>query len=99
MELSPDISLFHKDSLIVFSQLPYFTPKIRSIIDDVFAGGKGLVADQKEPQVYDEYVALVEMPHALAAIVDGHLYEAGFNASRSFIAVDGQEIASKLRLI
>ncbi len=50
-------------------------------------------------QVYDEYVALVEMPHALAAIVDGHLYEAGFNASRSFIAVDGQEIASKLRLI
>lgn len=50
-------------------------------------------------QVYDEYVALVEMPHALAAIVDGHLYEAGYNtASRSFIAVDGQEITSKLRL-
>ena len=51
-------------------------------------------------QVYDEYVALAEMPHTLAAIVDGHLYEAGYNtAHRSFIAVDGQEIASKLRLI
>ena len=51
-------------------------------------------------QVYDEYVALVEFAHTLSAVLDGHLYQAGMlAANRSFIAVDGQQLASKIRLI
>ena len=51
-------------------------------------------------QVYDEYIALMEKPHTLSAFLGGHLYEAGITAaSKSFIALDGEPVKSKLRLI
>lgn len=50
--------------------------------------------------VYDEYEALVERPHTLTAVIDGHVIEAGINEySRSFIIVDGELIAKKIRFI
>lgn len=51
-------------------------------------------------QVYDEYEALIEGPHTLVAVIDGHVYSAGCNnASQAFIDVDEQRVAKKLRLI
>ncbi len=52
-------------------------------------------------QVYDEYVAFAEREHMLFAFLDGHTYEAGMlsGVSKSFIAVDGQLVASKIRWI
>ena len=56
-----------------------------------------LVIDGK---VYDEYTALVEAPHILTAVVDGHKIAVGIdNTSRSFINVDGQTVKTKLRLV
>ena len=56
-----------------------------------------LVIDGK---VYDEYTALVEMPHILTAVIDGHKIATGMDkTSRSFINVDGQTVKTKLRLI
>ena len=56
-----------------------------------------LVIDGK---VYDEYTALVEMPHILTAVIDGHTIAVGIdNTSRSFINVDGQTVKTKLRLV
>lgn len=50
--------------------------------------------------VYDEYTALVEMPHTLTATFAGHKIEAGCDtASRSFITIDGEIVAKKLRLV
>lgn len=50
--------------------------------------------------VYDEYTALVEMPHTLTATFAGHKIEAGCDtASRSFIKIDGEIVAKKLRLV
>lgn len=50
--------------------------------------------------VYGEYTALAEMPHILTAVIDGHKIAAGTdNTSHSFISVDGQTVATKLRLI
>ena len=49
--------------------------------------------------VYDEIEMLVETPHRLTAVIEGELINAGIgNNSRSYITVDGKEIASKLRL-
>ena len=51
-------------------------------------------------QVYDEYEALIEGPHTLVAVLDGHVYTAGCNnASQAFIDVDEQRVAKKIRLI
>lgn len=50
-------------------------------------------------RVYDEYVALAEFAHTLKACIDGHTVEAGMESSgQSFIVVDGQIVAKKLRL-
>lgn len=50
--------------------------------------------------VYDEYEVFVERPHTLTAVIDGHVIEAGINEySRSFIIVDGELIAKKMRFI
>lgn len=50
--------------------------------------------------VYDEYTALIEMPHTLTATFAGHKIEAGCDtASRSFIKIDGEIVAKKLRLV
>ena len=56
-----------------------------------------LVIDGK---VYGEWEALIESAHALTAVVSGHRIQAGFDgAAHSFIYVDGNLIATKLRLI
>ena len=50
-------------------------------------------------RVYDEYIALMEFPHTLVAVVDGHVIQAGCdNTSRIFISADGNVIAKKLRI-
>lgn len=49
--------------------------------------------------VYAEYTALMELPHELVAIIDGHCIAAGYNGAHSVIALDGQIILKKLRLI
>ena len=49
--------------------------------------------------VYDEYVAVAELPHVLSATLGGHRYEAGFTFNNiTYIDVDGQRVAKKLRL-
>ncbi len=49
--------------------------------------------------VYDEYVATVEMAHTLTAMIDGHVISVGFNGvASSFGMVDGEQIAKKRRL-
>ncbi len=50
--------------------------------------------------VYAEVEMLIEIPHTLEAVIDGHLIEVGTDASsRTFISVDGKRIAQKLRLV
>lgn len=50
--------------------------------------------------VYDEFEALVELAHSLNANIDGHLIEVGFDGSmHSFMKIDGEVVAKKLRLI
>ncbi len=52
--------------------------------------------------VYGEYVAFAEMPHELCAVVDGHVYAVGLImgvATKSYLAVDGNVVMQKTRLI
>ena len=50
--------------------------------------------------VYDELEILVETAHVLEATVDGHTIQVGFDgAMHSYIRIDGQRVAKKLRLI
>lgn len=50
--------------------------------------------------VYDDYTASMELPHELIAWVDGHKIAAGLmRGSRSYIAVDGETVAKKMRWI
>ncbi len=56
-----------------------------------------LVIDGK---VYDEYIALFERAHLLTAVIDGHDIAVGCDGvSSSTLAVDGQLVKSKVRLI
>lgn len=49
--------------------------------------------------VYDEYVAVLEQPHTLTAVIDGHKVEASLdNFSRCIIKIDGKTVAKKVRL-
>ena len=49
--------------------------------------------------VYDEVEIFVECAHSLKARIDGHLIEVGFDGvSQSYLRVDGQVVAKKLRL-
>ena len=48
--------------------------------------------------VYDEISGVIERPHVLAATLDGHCIEAGYNGTHSLIVVDGKIIAKKIRL-
>lgn len=48
--------------------------------------------------VYDEYEALVENVHALVGVVGGRTVEAGHDGFRSYIKVDDEIIAKKVRL-
>ena len=50
--------------------------------------------------VYDEYVALAELPHMLTARIGGHNFSAGTdNTSHSFIKMDGETVKTKIRLV
>lgn len=49
--------------------------------------------------VYDEYEAIIESAHNLCAVVSNRTIEAGYDGLRSYIKVDGEIIAKKLRLI
>lgn len=50
--------------------------------------------------VYDRYEALIEFAHALRAVIDGVVFEAGFDGNgKSYIAVNGNLVAEKIRLI
>ncbi|MBQ9785480.1 MAG: hypothetical protein IJW29_08255 [Clostridia bacterium] len=55
-----------------------------------------LIVDQ---YVYDEKKMTLEFRHTLAATVDGHAIEVGFDGSYSYIALDGQTVKQKLRLV
>ena len=49
--------------------------------------------------VYDEWEALIETAHTLSAQVDGHLFVVGYDGKfYSFIEVDGEVVAKKIRL-
>lgn len=51
-------------------------------------------------RVYDEYVALIEYPHTLTAIVDGHKIEIQYDmGSHMYIMLDGVMLAEKFRMI
>lgn len=47
--------------------------------------------------VYDEYAAKFEVPHELCARVGGYDICAGYDGSRSYILVNGNELVSKMR--
>ena len=47
--------------------------------------------------VYDEYTAAIEKPHYLAATLGGHVIAAGCDGARSYICLDGEIVAKKLR--
>lgn len=50
--------------------------------------------------VYDDVEMLVETAHALNATIDGHRIQVGFDGmSHSYIRIDGEQVAKKLRLI
>ena len=49
--------------------------------------------------VYAEREGVIEVSHTLFACVNGHNISAGLYRSYSVIAVDGMEVARKLRLI
>lgn len=49
--------------------------------------------------VYADVEMLVENVHVLEAIVDGHRICVGFNGTHSYISVDGQQVAKKIRLV
>lgn len=51
-------------------------------------------------RVYDEYEALVEIPHTLTCFICGHRIEALYNSNNMmYIVFDGEELAKKVRLI
>ncbi|MBQ7314685.1 MAG: hypothetical protein IJW83_01580 [Clostridia bacterium] len=50
-------------------------------------------------RVYAEYTALLERAHMLSANMDGHAIAVGYNGINSYIMVDGQPIAEKLRWV
>ena len=56
-----------------------------------------LVIDGK---VYDEYKAVMELPHELKANIDGHIYKAGTDgSSMMFLAIDEERVKIKRRWI
>lgn len=48
--------------------------------------------------VYDEIYGIMEYPHTLKAFIDGHYIVAGYTGTHSFINVDDENIAKKVRL-
>lgn len=81
--------------------------KARVLLETESAGHKVIYRRVKrvnelviDGRVYDEYTALVEMAHTLRACIGGHTIEAGYDgATNSFIAVDGQIVAKKFRIL
>lgn len=51
-------------------------------------------------RVYDEYEALIEVPHTLTALIDGHKIEVTYDTtSHMYIIFDGEQLAKKIRLV
>ena len=48
--------------------------------------------------VYDEIEGIIEYPHSLKAWIDGHYILVGYDGVRSYINVDGNNVAKKIRL-
>jgi hypothetical protein len=48
--------------------------------------------------VYDEYEALIENHHILSGVISGRTIEAGYDGFNSYIKIDGEIIAKKIRL-
>jgi hypothetical protein len=48
--------------------------------------------------VYDEYEALIENHHILSGVISGRTIEAGYDGFNSYITIDGEIIAKKIRL-
>lgn len=48
--------------------------------------------------VYSEVEMLIEPPHTLSATIDGHEIIAGYNGTYSYLTIDGEQVAKKLRL-
>ena len=48
--------------------------------------------------IYAEVEYLIEAPHNLSAVMDGHWIEVGFDGNRSYLQIDGEVVKSKLRL-
>lgn len=50
--------------------------------------------------VYDEIEILIETAHALNAKIEGHTFQVGFDGmAHSYLRVDGETVAKKLRLV
>ena len=49
-------------------------------------------------KVYDEIHGLMEYPHTLKAFIDGHYIAAGYTGTHSFINVDSENVAKKVRI-
>ena len=49
--------------------------------------------------VYEEVDGVIEFPHSLHAWIDGHHIEVGYTGTYSYINVDGENVAKKIRLI
>lgn len=51
-------------------------------------------------RVYDEYEALVEQPHTLVAVIDGHKIEVTYDTlSRMYILFDSEVLVKKMRIV
>jgi hypothetical protein len=49
-------------------------------------------------KVFDEMEAVIERPHTLTAVIDGHCIEAMYNGAFSLILLNGEIVAKKIRL-
>ncbi len=81
-------------------------PKVRVLLETNYMGHQVCYRRVKRTNelvidgyVYDEVEMLIETRHILTAKLNGHIYQAGFDGDvHSFILIDGDEVARKLRL-
>jgi len=80
-----------KHRVLAEAQVSYYKISYRRVkhTNELIVNGK----------VYDEINAVLEYPHTLKAWVDGHYITAGYSGTHSFITVDGEEAAKKVRII
>jgi len=85
-----------------------FTVKSRTLLEYDAFGHKIIYRRVKKTNelvidgnVYGEYTALLERTHMLTANLDGHAFAVGLNffSSSSYLMIDGQIVANKVRLV